>query len=91
MVLDTTIWKEEIGVSLLCEDMVGDFSAIKLLRVEEGGELKPLVWVQLRGGGGEKGERRKDTTSLLYFQDRIARSNKHTAPASWSPCRGSRW
>ena len=45
MVLDTTIRKEEIGVSLLCEDLVGDFSVIKLLRVEEGGELKPLVWV----------------------------------------------
>ena len=70
MMLDTTIQKEGIGVSLLCEDQVGGLSVIKLLRVEEGGELKPLFWVQLRGGGGEKGH-----TSPLYLQDWITRSN----------------
>ena len=32
MMLDTTIRKEEIVVSLQCEDQMGDISVLKLLR-----------------------------------------------------------
>ena len=42
------------GVNIMCDDQVGDFSVFKLLRDEEG--LKPIVWVQLRGCGGEKSQ-----------------------------------
>ena len=77
MMLDTTIQKEGIGVSLLCEDQVGGLSVIKLLRVEEGGELKPLVWVQLRGGGGEKGHHLPPVLAGLDHQEQLAQRQHH--------------
>ena len=47
MMLDTTIQKEGIGVSVLCEDQVGGLSVIKLLRVDRTGTRCKLG----RGGG----------------------------------------